>query len=409
MHTAPALSASDSSDTPLLPDQPARARASLLGTDELSVRQHRLDERLRTLCLVVLALAVLAAAAHYLRTVLVRFVLALALYYLLTPCVDLVLALPAVGVGRCRCRVPRGVAIVLVVGVGAGTLVLLGFVLAHAAGTFASHANEYKARLDEASARLLGAAHAVQGALGPASAALGQGRVNDNLHEAVKEAVKALDVPKLITRLLGFTAHAAENGLYIVMFLAFLLAGGRRADGAPRSRAESQIYTYIRGKVLICAVVGLLDGGCLWLAGVELWLVFGILAFWLSFIPNVGLLVAVALPMPLVLLEPAFTLPRAALAFLGPLGCGLAVKDVLEPLLIGRATSLQPVAVLLAVMCWGSVWGVTGMILAVPITAVARIHLAELDHPLSRYLAQLLSGRDDEEAQRDEQGWGDAV
>ena len=61
----PALSASDSSDTPLLPDQPARpARASLLGTDELSLHQRRIDERLRTLCLVVLALAVVAAGNH---------------------------------------------------------------------------------------------------------------------------------------------------------------------------------------------------------------------------------------------------------------------------------------------------------------------------------------------------------
>ena len=116
--------------------------------------------------------------------------------------------------------------------------------------------------------------------------------------------------------------------------------------------------------------------------------------------------------MPLVLLDESATLPRALLAFLGPLGSGLLVKDVLEPLLIGRATSLQPVAVLLAIMCWGSVWGVTGMVLAVPITAVARIQLAELDHPLSRYLAQLLTGRDAEEAAPGEipPSWGsDAI
>ena len=71
------------------------------------------------------------------------------------------------------------------------------------------------------------------------------------------------------------------------------------------------------------------------------------------------------------------------------------MQDILEPLLIGHSTSLQPVAVLLSIMVWGSVWGVTGMVLAVPMTAVARIHLAGLEHPLPRYLAGLLDGSND--------------
>ena len=57
------------------------ARPALLGTDALSRDQQRLDERIRTLCLVVMALAVCAAALYYLQTILVRFVLALALKY----------------------------------------------------------------------------------------------------------------------------------------------------------------------------------------------------------------------------------------------------------------------------------------------------------------------------------------
>ena len=44
-----------------------------------------LDERIRTLCLVIMALAVLAGAAYYLKNILIPFVLALALAYLLTP------------------------------------------------------------------------------------------------------------------------------------------------------------------------------------------------------------------------------------------------------------------------------------------------------------------------------------
>ena len=43
-------------------------------------------------------------------------------------------------------------------------------------------------------------------------------------------------------------------------------------------------------------------------------------------------------------------------------------------------------------MLWGSVWGITGMLLAVPMTAVARIYLAGLNHPLPRYFAAVLAG-----------------
>eukprot|EP00965_Chrysotila_dentata_P029993 998751-Pleurochrysis_carterae.AAC.2 len=44
-------------------------------------------------------------------------------------------------------------------------------------------------------------------------------------------------------------------------------------------------------------------------------------------------------------------------------------------------------------MLWGTLWGVPGLVLAVPVTAVARIHLAHIDHPLPRYIASVLVGK----------------
>ena len=55
-------------------------------------------------------------------------------------------------------------------------------------------------------------------------------------------------------------------------------------------------------------------------------------------------------------------------------------QDILEPLVLGHSTSLHPVAVLLAIMLFGSVWGVTGMVMAVPMTAVLRIHLEAVSY-----------------------------
>ena len=45
-------------------------------------------------------------------------------------------------------------------------------------------------------------------------------------------------------------------------------------------------------------------------------------------------------------------------------------------------------------MLWATVWGITGMVLAVPFTAVIRIYLQGLDHPLAKFVANVLAGKE---------------
>lgn len=63
-----------------------------------------------------------------------------------------------------------------------------------------------------------------------------------------------------------------------------------------------------------------------------------------------------------------------------------------SPQVFANSANLEPVMVMLAILLWGSVWGITGMVLAVPITAVIRIYLENIEHPLPRYLAEKLAG-----------------
>ena len=133
--------------------------------------------------------------------------------------------------------------------------------------------------------------------------------------------------------------------------------------------AEDKIYRYIRGKVSISLLVATCDAFILWAVGLRdgLFLVFAVLIFWVStsgyepivplladervlesrfsqlnFVPNVGMAIGVILPMPLVLLDPHFGPISILVTFLAPLAVGLVAKDILEPLLIGEATSLTP-------------------------------------------------------------------
>lgn len=422
----------------------------MLGADTLSVRQQRVDERVRTLCLVVMSVAVVGIGLYYLRTILIRFVLALALHYLLTPVIDL---LSCRRVASCKCKLPHGAAVLLALLLAAGLLAVVTVVVARSIGSFAAHAEQYSGRAQELLDHLLNATARFD-LLGPE---ISQNSTRTDMQHAIAELAKShLNLTSLIVDLLGTAAHAIENVIYILLFLAFLLASGapRDTDGgtlnaheeamcAAHARASplplrrplrepacsrvARSYLYIRGKVLIVLLVAVCDGIILWALRIDLWHVFAIATFWLQFVPNVGLAVSLILPLPLVVLDPHFgtlgsaprresrrasSLRRAlaqarascapchavavALAFFGPLGVGLVAKDVLEPMLLGHSTSLTPVAVLLSVLLWGSVWGLTGMVLAVPLTAVLRIHLESLEHPLARWAALKLAGRDAE-------------
>ena len=145
-------------------------------------------------------------------------------------------------------------------------------------------------------------------------------------------------------------------------------------------------------QVMLSLVVGVVTAIILLAVGLELWLIFGALAFWLNFVPTVGAVVAVFLPMPLVILDPDMSLVSMILAFVLPFTAHMVVGNVLEPLLFGHSLELQPVAILLSLTIWSMLWGLTGMVLAVPITAVLKIHLDSIDHPASKFLVRLLVG-----------------
>ena len=162
--------------------------------------------------------------------------------------------------------------------------------------------------------------------------------------------------------------------MYVLLFLIFMLIHDSTADehDVVGQRVERQVFIYIRGKCSISAYVGVCHALVLWAIHLDMWLPFGVLTFFLNFIPNVGGMGAVLLPMPLVALDPAFHSAQITLGFVLPFLNNIFAKDVLEPTVLGQSTSLHPVAVLMAILLFGSVWGITGMVMAIPLTAVLR-------------------------------------
>jgi predicted PurR-regulated permease PerM len=112
-----------------------------------------------------------------------------------------------------------------------------------------------------------------------------------------------------------------------------------------------------------------------------------------QFVPNVGAVVATLLPLPVVLLDPGLTWMACSLAILLPLLIHVIVGSVIEPKVFGKGLALHPVVVLFTVLLWALLWGVGGMIVSVPLTAVLRIVLKEVHHPYARLAVGILEGR----------------
>jgi predicted PurR-regulated permease PerM len=139
---------------------------------------------------------------------------------------------------------------------------------------------------------------------------------------------------------------------------------------------DRQIERYLQTRLLISAIVGSATAVAMWAVGLEHPIIWGIVAGVLNVLPYVGPMTAVAL-IGLAAFLQFKTLETAALA------AGLATViaavegNLITPWLTSRAGDLNTVAVFVAVLFWGWMWGMWGLLLAVPILVTAK---AVADH-----------------------------
>jgi predicted PurR-regulated permease PerM len=191
-------------------------------------------------------------------------------------------------------------------------------------------------------------------------------------------------------------------GLIVVIYLVFLLAEKitfpqrmRLAFGEQRAGALMQlvasindaIVNYVAVKAWISLVTGALSLAVFLVFGIEFAFLWGMLVFLLNFIPYLGSLVALTPPILLAFLQ--LELWQAGLVLALLIAIQLFTGQFLEPKLAGRKLNLSPLLIVLALAFWAYLWGIVGMILAVPLTVVLKIIL---DHiPETRPVGTLMS------------------
>ena len=204
----------------------------------------------------------------------------------------------------------------------------------------------------------------------------------------------------LVNAAVGFLAEALVVALYLIFLLLEARHFPRRVRaGFAQEQADCMLgilesinramVSYLRAKALASLVTALPVVAILWAFGVPFPGMWGILAFIGNFIPYVGSLIALVLPVLLAFLElePPWR-PLVVLALL--LLVQFVTNNFIEPRLTARAVDLSPLVVLVALAFWGLCWGAVGMVLAVPLTVMLKIvwENIALTRPLARLMAE---------------------
>jgi predicted PurR-regulated permease PerM len=157
--------------------------------------------------------------------------------------------------------------------------------------------------------------------------------------------------------------------------------------------ADEVLGAFLRGQVLVMFALGVIYTTGLWLVGLDLALLIGMFAGIVSFVPYLGLIVGILIAGLAAILQfqGYGELPWVILVFVvGQLLEG----SVLTPRLVGERIGLHPVAVIFAVMAGGQLYGFFGILLALPVAAVAMVLVR---HLVRSYRASALYGHVDED------------
>lgn len=139
------------------------------------------------------------------------------------------------------------------------------------------------------------------------------------------------------------------------------------------NKVAADIQHYVALKTWVSLGTGL--AVYLWLAilGVDFALLWGLLAFLLNYVPNIGSIMAALPGVLLALVQLGWSGALAAAG--GYLVINLAVGSIIEPRIMGRRLGLSTLVVFLSLVFWGWVLGPVGMVLSVPLTMAVKIGL----------------------------------
>ncbi len=209
----------------------------------------------------------------------------------------------------------------------------------------------------------------------------------------VENYLRDLPVFNWLKNVGGKVFSVVSGALLIVLFMTFFLFGSKKTPPITNPAIKemlSNVSVYLSVKLTASLITGIVAAGILFGFQVKLAIVFALFVFLLNFIPSVGSILAVLLPIPVLFLQ--FGLGHRFFIVLGLLSISeFIIGNMLEPRFLGEGLDLHPATVVTSLIFWTLVWGVPGAFLSVPLTASLKIVLSKIKH--TRAVAEFMAGR----------------
>jgi AI-2 transport protein TqsA len=265
-----------------------------------------------------------------------------------------------------------GSVIVVVFGLLAGFFVMLFIALAQFAAMLPDYADEFSAIGANVSSWL---------------ASIG---VSTGQADLAVTAIDPAQVMAFFTGALGGIV-SITGAMVIVLTMMILMAADSvyvptilRQLSERRPHLVTAIETYasnVRRYMVVTTVLGVVQGVvnavALWILGVPAALLWGLLSFICSFIPNVGYFFALVPPLVFGFLTGGWPTAIAVLIVYGLVNA--VVQSIIQPRVVGNAVSLSQTLTFFSVLFWAAVLGPVGAILAIPLTLLAKALLVDAD------------------------------
>ena len=153
---------------------------------------------------------------------------------------------------------------------------------------------------------------------------------------------------------------------------------------------NEQIKKYIISKMLINFSAGIIVTVILSIFGVDFPIIWGMFTFLFNFIPTIGSAFALVLPVLMVIIQFG-SLGYALLVALVIAGIQTLLFNFIEPAVVGKRLNLNPLLILLSLLVWGYIWGIVGMLLSVPLTAIIKIIISNSESRDLQFISDLMS------------------
>jgi len=332
----------------------------------------------------VLSVLALGFILHIMRPILLPFFIAIFFVILLDPCINMLVLR----------RVPLQLAIFITILFASGLFYLLGLLIYASIESFVTEFPKYEQRMT----------------------ILFEGVIKRfnisslNLHQIDwRQQLSQISIAGVIRSIfitgVGSFFTFFIKFLLIILLIVYMLVGKRKLPGKIEKgfhddpekmerinniirNIDDQVQKYLGMKTLISFVTGVSVSIALSIIGVDFAIVWGLFAFFFNFIPNIGSIIASLFPIIVAFLQ--FDSFFSVLWVILSMVAIQITIGIIEPQTMGHRLNLSPLFVLMSLIFWGWLWGIGGMLLAVPFLATIKIVFENIPalKPLSIIMSQ---------------------